>query len=36
MPVLGETKTFPNPFTFVIASAGPDGVMGTADDVKNY
>ena len=36
VPVLGETKTFPNRFTFVIASAGPDGVMGTEDDLKNY
>ena len=36
VPLLSETKTFPNKHTFVIISAGADGVLGTEDDVKNY
>jgi prepilin-type N-terminal cleavage/methylation domain-containing protein len=33
---LQETKAFPNARKFIMISAGPDGIMGTADDVKNY
>jgi hypothetical protein len=36
VPLLAETKTFPNKHTFVIVSAGADGMLGTEDDVKNY
>jgi prepilin-type N-terminal cleavage/methylation domain-containing protein len=36
VPVLSRTRTFPNPHTLVLISAGPDGALGTADDVKNY
>lgn len=36
VPLLGTTKSFPNAFGCVIVSAGPDGVLGTDDDVKNY
>lgn len=36
VPLLSETKAFPNKHTFVIVSAGADGALGTEDDVKNY
>jgi hypothetical protein len=36
LEVLKATKTFPNPQTFVLVAPGPDGKLGTADDVTNW
>ena len=36
VPILGDTRTFPNRNKFVIVSAGADGLLGTDDDITNY